>query len=102
MSPKGDMHVHVLVCSRNIIERTYPQQTARQGTTMLAEDEALLLRFKQARERESQLKDKVAPQLRRDEIRRLVTGLCCIFTAIIALLASSLTHFPLKPCVVVV
>ena len=61
---------------------------------MPPEDEELLLRFKQARERESQLKDKVGPQLRRDEIRRLVSALCCIFTVIVALLVSSLNQFP--------
>ena len=90
MRAKGDIFVR----SRNIIERTYPQKSASRGTTMLPEDEALLLRFKQARERESQLKDKMVPQLRRDEIRRVVTMLCCIFTAIVTLLVSSLIQFP--------
>ena len=53
---------------------------------MTEEDRVLLARFRQAREKESQWKDKAVPHLRREEIRRLVTGLCCIFAILITLL----------------
>lgn len=52
----------------------------------MTEDNELLFSFKEARDMESQQKDKVAPQLRQEEVRRLVTGLCCIFLVVIALL----------------
>ena len=71
---------------RNIIERTHPQKSAERSSAMMAEDNELLFSFKKARDMESQQKDKVAPQLRQEEVRRLVTGLCCIFLVVLALL----------------
>lgn len=76
----------LFIPTRNIIERTHPQKSADRSSAMLPEDNELLLSFKKARDMESQLKDKVAPQLRQEEVRRLVTGLCCIFLVVLALL----------------
>lgn len=59
---------------------------------MMTEDNELLLSFKKARDMESQLKDKVQPQLRQEEVRRLVTGLCCIFLVVLALLVRTPLH----------
>ena len=91
----------LLISFRNIIERTYPQRHASRESSVQSADERLLQRFKLAREKESQLKDKVGPQLRRDEIRRLVTGLCCIFMVVLALLVSAIDQCPSEACVAI-
>lgn len=51
------------------------------------EDHQLLTRFRVAKEKESKVKDNGA-HLRREEVRRLVTGLCCIFAIIMTLMVS--------------
>ena len=71
---------------RNIIERTYPEECSDRRRSLLAEDEQMLSRFKSVRERESQLKDETIPNLRREEVRKLVVTLLCIFGTVLALL----------------
>ena len=74
--------------SRNIIERTYPKRCEERAFTMQSEDRGLLQRFKQARDKESQVKDKASAPLRQEEVRRLVSGLCCLFFIVIVILVS--------------
>ena len=74
--------------SRNIIERTYPKRCEERVFTMQLEDRDLLQRFKQTRDKESQLKDKASAPLRQEEVRRLVSGLCCLFFIVVAILVS--------------
>ena len=63
---------------------------------MLHSDQQLLARFKSVREKESQLKDKLLPSLRREEITRLVTTLLCVFGAVLAVLVRTLAPKPLS------
>ena len=72
--------------SRSVIEKSYPQECEEREGSLTPEDRGLLARFRQAKEKESQWKDNVVPRLRRQEIQRLVTGLCCIFAVVLTLL----------------
>ena len=74
--------------SRSIIEKSYPQECAEREGSLTPEERGLLARFRQAKEKESHLKDNVVPRLRRHEIQRLVTGLCCIFAVVLTLVVS--------------
>jgi hypothetical protein len=71
---------------RSVIEKSYPQECEEREGSLTPEDRGLLARFRQAKEKESQWKDNVVPRLRRQEIQRLVTGLCCIFAVVLTLL----------------
>ena len=73
---------------RNIIERSYQNESRNRKAAISSDDEGLLHKFKQAKKNESQLKDKVNINLRQEDIRRLVSGLCFIFIGVISLLVS--------------
>lgn len=76
---------------RKIIEKNYPSQCYEREEAMLTQDHLLLGRFRSAKDKESQWKDKTIANMRREEFRRLMTVLLCCFAFFVVFLLVGVT-----------